>query len=94
MINKERKRLHWTNLKFKHKKKNITTAQKELTLKESVAILDGSPSDNHVNYSHSDQGPGSKIPSTIEGDVGLVEWWHWRDPKPNFSDDDTLHLVS
>ena len=45
MTNKERKRLWWTTLKFKHKKRKITTAQGRLTLEESVAclsILDGS----------------------------------------------------
>ncbi|KAH0519100.1 Resistin-like alpha [Microtus ochrogaster] len=50
-------------------------------------------SDNHVNSSHGDQGPGSKPPPTTEGDVDPVECWHWRDPKPDFSDD-TLDVVA
>ncbi|KAH0517986.1 Protein FAM117B [Microtus ochrogaster] len=41
-----------------------------------------------------DQGPGSKPPTTTEGNVDLVECWHWRNPKPYFSDDDTLDMRS
>ncbi|KAK7815689.1 hypothetical protein U0070_015618, partial [Myodes glareolus] len=37
-----------------------------------------------------DQGPDSKPPLTTEGDVDLVKHWHWRNSKPDFSDDNTL----
>ena len=97
MTIKERKRLWYTTLKFKHKKRKITTAQGRLTLEESVACLSISgnpPSGNHVNSSHGNQGPGSKLPPTTEGDVDLVKCWHWKDPKPDFSDDDTLDMVA
>ncbi|XP_075812985.1 ferritin light chain-like [Microtus pennsylvanicus] len=40
-----------------------------------------------------DQGPSSKPPPTTEDDVNPVEHWHWRDPKPDFSDDNTLDIV-
>ena len=73
------------------------TAQGRLTLEESVACLsisDGPPSGNLINSSHGDQGPGSKPAPTSEGDMDPMECWHWRDPKPDFSDDDTLDMVA
>ena len=77
------------NLKFKHKKRKITTAQWRLTPEEIVDCLSISvspPCDNHVNSSHGDQRP--------DGNVDLVQRWHWRDPKPDFSDDYTLDMVA
>ncbi|XP_041492864.1 ferritin light chain-like [Microtus oregoni] len=54
---------------------------------------DGSPGANYINSSLRDQGPSSKPPPTTEDDVNPVEHWHWRDPKPDFSDDNTLDIV-
>ena len=97
MTNKEWKRLWCTVLKFKHKKRKITTAHGKLTLEKSVVCTfnsDGPPSINPVNSSHGDQGPGSKAPPTTESVMNPMEYWHWRDAKPDFSHDDILDMVA